>query len=181
MDSNTDQSVAHGHCGRVCDPGLSPQGRRAAVTRIDRLARSIGRPSVHRAGSEGWRRVLEGDRSANRHQHHSGQMFPRHARRVRTGSRWACNERALAHLVVAFISGSTAAWIGLGAADSTASSSDVFRFLRNAKPINPDRTRKPPATINQCGYSMAESISYFPSTFSPNPSHRLFCTFPAKG
>ena len=66
----------------------------------------------------------------------------------------------------AFISGSTEAWIGLGAADSTTLSSDVFRFLRNAKPINPDRTRKAPATINQCGYSMAESISYFPFTFS---------------
>ena len=37
-------------------------------------------------------------------------------------------------------------------------------FLRNAKPINPDRTRKAPASINQCGYSMAESIGYSPFT-----------------
>ena len=86
------------------------------------------------------------------------------AARLRRGPGWTCNERALAHFLFAFISGSTAGWIGLGAADSTALSSDVFRVLRNAKPINPDRTRKAPASINQCGYSMAESIGYSPFT-----------------
>ena len=53
------------------------------VTRIDRLARSIGGPSRHRADAQGPRRDAEGDRAADRHQHRRRQMLPRHARRVR--------------------------------------------------------------------------------------------------
>jgi hypothetical protein len=35
-------------------------------------------------------------------------------------------------------------------------------------PINPSATKTAPATINQCGYSIAESIAYFFAfTFSP--------------
>ena len=36
--------------------------------------------------------------------------------RLRRGLGWACNETALAHFVFALTSGSTAAWIGFGAA-----------------------------------------------------------------
>jgi hypothetical protein len=79
------------------------------------------------------------------------------------GPGWACSKRALAHFVFAFISGSTAAWIRARGCGFHLFVPGRFRFLRPRE------------------YSMAESISYFPSTFSPNPSHRLFCTFPAKG
>jgi hypothetical protein len=40
-------------------------------------------------------------------------------------------------------------------------------FWRNAKPINPSTTKTAPATINQCGYSIAESIRHFPFAFRP--------------
>jgi len=39
-----------------------------------------------------------------------------------------------------------------------------FLFWLNAKPINPSTTKTAPATINQWGYSIAES-SYFPFAF----------------
>ena len=80
------------------------------------------------------------------------------SRKLRRGPGWAFNERALAHFLFAFISGSMAGWIGLGAADSTSFDLGRFSVFANAKPINPDRTRKAPASINQCGYSIAESI-----------------------
>ena len=79
IDSNADQSVARGHCRVFVVRDFL---RKSDVLRsrvIDRLAR---RPSRHRARGEGSRRVLEGDRTTNRHQHRSRQMFPRYARRV---------------------------------------------------------------------------------------------------
>src|SRR6478672_1230462 len=53
------------------------------VTRIDRLARSIGDlQDIVRACKGTWR-ISKGHRAANRHLHGCGQMLPRHARRVR--------------------------------------------------------------------------------------------------
>ena len=41
-------------------------------------------------------------------------------------------------------------------------SSAAAPFWRNAKPMNPSTTKTTPAIINQCGYSIAESIRSFP-------------------
>jgi len=41
MDSNTDQSVAHGHCGVFVNPDFLRKGDVPVVTRIDRFVRSI--------------------------------------------------------------------------------------------------------------------------------------------
>ena len=48
------------------------------VTRIDRLARSIG-PAGHCAGSTGPWRVPESNGAAHRHQHRGRKMLPRYA------------------------------------------------------------------------------------------------------
>jgi hypothetical protein len=42
MDSNTDQSVAHGHCGVFVVGDFLRKDDVLMVTRIDRLARNIG-------------------------------------------------------------------------------------------------------------------------------------------
>ena len=42
MDSNTDQPVAYGHCGVFVVGNFLRKGDVLLVTRIDRLARSIG-------------------------------------------------------------------------------------------------------------------------------------------
>lgn len=43
---------------------------------------------------------------------------------------------------------------------SCAPSSAAFWFRLNAKPINPSNTKTAPAIINQCGYCIAESMSF---------------------
>jgi hypothetical protein len=82
MDSNTDQSVANGHCGVFVVRDFLRKGDVLMVTRYRPPGAQHRRPSRHRARGEGSRRVLEGDRRANRHQRRSRQMFPRYARRV---------------------------------------------------------------------------------------------------
>ncbi|MEA2769913.1 MAG: hypothetical protein QOD93_2875 [Acetobacteraceae bacterium] len=39
--------------------------------------------------------------------------------------------------------------------------------FHNAMPAIPSTTKTAPATINQCGYSIAESMGHFPFAFSP--------------
>src|SRR6202043_88483 len=70
-----------------------------------------------------------------------------------------------AYFPFAFISASRAAWIASEgvACFRLSSSGSAFLFWRNAKPKNPSTTKTAPATINQCGYSIAESIRQFPS------------------
>src|SRR5437867_4818942 len=46
----------------------------------------------------------------------------------------------------------------------------AFLFRRNIKPTKPRTTRTAPATINQCGYCIAESMAYL-SPFD-SASHR---------
>ena len=81
MDSNADQSVARGHCGVFVVRDFLRKSDVLMVTRYRPPGAQLG-PSRHRARGEGSRRVLEGDRTTNRHQHRSRQMFPRYARRV---------------------------------------------------------------------------------------------------
>jgi hypothetical protein len=50
------------------------------------------------------------------------------------------------------------------------SSTGPFLFWRNAKPINPSTTKTAPATINQCGYCIADSITIFPFRLQPQSS-----------